>query len=183
MKKISCEVCGGTSIKKTGDGVFVCQGCGVQYSAEEIKRRLTELPEESYVTETNAAKFNVSYGVNYGDTEEHHEKQVDAATFEEVQVLFKNFLEFDKMRKKDYTKEIDDSIFSIADEAGNGLDIEIFKERDLSICYASIVDKKVYLYEGGAEHIGALDKDLYVFCNGNLLTDTDMQWNFLADMK
>ena len=36
MKKLTCEICGGTDIVKQ-DGLFVCQFCGTKYSVEEIR--------------------------------------------------------------------------------------------------------------------------------------------------
>ena len=41
MKKIVCEMCGGNDIIKL-DGFFVCQSCGVKYSAEEAKKIMIE---------------------------------------------------------------------------------------------------------------------------------------------
>lgn len=41
MKKISCEMCGGTDLIKQ-DGVFVCQNCGLKYSVEEVKKMMIE---------------------------------------------------------------------------------------------------------------------------------------------
>lgn len=37
MKQLTCEMCGGTDLIKQ-DGVFVCQNCGMKYSAEEAKK-------------------------------------------------------------------------------------------------------------------------------------------------
>ena len=34
MKKIVCELCDGTEFVKEG-GMFVCQGCGTKYTAED----------------------------------------------------------------------------------------------------------------------------------------------------
>lgn len=42
MKKIVCELCEGTEFKKE-NGMFVCQGCGTQYSAEEAKSMMREV--------------------------------------------------------------------------------------------------------------------------------------------
>lgn len=41
MKKMACELCGGTDFIKQ-DGVFVCQSCGTKYSVEEAKRMVNE---------------------------------------------------------------------------------------------------------------------------------------------
>ncbi len=41
MKRLTCEMCGGTDIVKQ-DGVFVCQNCGMKYSVEEAKKMMIE---------------------------------------------------------------------------------------------------------------------------------------------
>ncbi len=41
MKALICEMCGGADFVKK-DGVFVCQFCGVKYSAEEAKKLMIE---------------------------------------------------------------------------------------------------------------------------------------------
>lgn len=41
MKKLTCEMCGGTDLVKDG-GVFICQTCGCQYSVEDAKRMMIE---------------------------------------------------------------------------------------------------------------------------------------------
>ena len=42
MKKIVCELCEGTDFVKDG-GMFVCQGCGTKYTAEEAKSMMKEV--------------------------------------------------------------------------------------------------------------------------------------------
>lgn len=41
MKRLVCEMCGGTDLVKQ-DGVFVCQNCGTKYSVEEAKKMMVE---------------------------------------------------------------------------------------------------------------------------------------------
>ena len=41
MKRMICEMCGGTEIVKT-EGVFVCQSCGCKYTIDEAKKMLIE---------------------------------------------------------------------------------------------------------------------------------------------
>lgn len=41
MKRLTCEMCGGTDLVKQ-DGVFVCQTCGCKYSVEEAKKMMIE---------------------------------------------------------------------------------------------------------------------------------------------
>ncbi len=43
MKKMQCEICGGTTIKKIGENTFQCQSCGIEYSNEEVKKLLVEI--------------------------------------------------------------------------------------------------------------------------------------------
>ncbi|MDO5295226.1 MAG: hypothetical protein Q4F00_01085 [bacterium] len=44
MKKIVCEICGSSNIVKK-DGVFICQDCGLKYTADEAKKLLVEVGE------------------------------------------------------------------------------------------------------------------------------------------
>lgn len=41
MKRLVCEMCGGSELVKQ-DGVFVCQNCGTKYSVEEAKKMMVE---------------------------------------------------------------------------------------------------------------------------------------------
>lgn len=41
MKRLTCEMCGGTDLVKQ-DGVFVCQSCGCKYSVEEARKMMVE---------------------------------------------------------------------------------------------------------------------------------------------
>lgn len=43
MKKMQCEVCGSTEIKKVNETTFECQSCGIQYSKEELQKLLVEI--------------------------------------------------------------------------------------------------------------------------------------------
>lgn len=43
MKKMQCETCGSTQIKKISEDLFECQHCGVQYSNDEAKGLLVEI--------------------------------------------------------------------------------------------------------------------------------------------
>ncbi len=46
MKKLQCEVCGSTEIRKLDDDLFECQSCGIQYSKSEVQKLLVELTGE-----------------------------------------------------------------------------------------------------------------------------------------
>lgn len=55
MKKIVCELCEGTNFVKE-NGMFVCQGCGTKYSAEEAKSMMQEVEGDTApVTDTTSA--------------------------------------------------------------------------------------------------------------------------------
>jgi len=41
MKRVICEVCGGSDILKD-NGVFVCQSCGCKYTLEEVRKMVAE---------------------------------------------------------------------------------------------------------------------------------------------
>lgn len=43
MKKMQCEVCGSSEIKKIDDTTFECQSCGVQYDKSEVQKLLVEI--------------------------------------------------------------------------------------------------------------------------------------------
>ena len=71
MKKMQCEVCGSTDIKKIDDTTFECQSCGVQYSKEEAVKLLVELddiPQESFQKRTNDA-FSSNDGFGHENME------------------------------------------------------------------------------------------------------------------
>ena len=49
MKKIVCELCEGTEFTKE-NGMFVCQGCGTKYSAEEARSMMREVEGDAPVS-------------------------------------------------------------------------------------------------------------------------------------
>lgn len=83
MKKMQCEVCGSTSIKKVGDTVFECQSCGTQYSKEEVQKLLVEITgtvKIDHSDEVDNALKRAEQFVNDGDTtkaEEYYNKALD----------------------------------------------------------------------------------------------------------
>lgn len=46
MKQIKCELCGSNSLVKQGD-MFICQGCGTQYSVEDAKKMMVEVEDQT----------------------------------------------------------------------------------------------------------------------------------------
>ncbi len=53
MKKLQCETCGGTEIKKIEDDLFECQNCGVQYSTAEVKKLFVEISGAVAIDKSN----------------------------------------------------------------------------------------------------------------------------------
>lgn len=61
MKKIVCEMCESTEFIKE-DGLFVCQGCGCKYSAEDAKKMMKEFDIENdqvFETQTTSGEPEV----------------------------------------------------------------------------------------------------------------------------
>ena len=46
MKRYTCELCNGNQFAKS-ENFFVCQQCGVKYSADEMKKLLSDFPDDS----------------------------------------------------------------------------------------------------------------------------------------
>ena len=55
MKRLTCEMCGGTDLVKQ-DGIFVCQHCGTKYSVEEAKKMMIE----GTVDVTGTGKYTIT---------------------------------------------------------------------------------------------------------------------------
>lgn len=84
MKKIQCEVCGSTEIKKVDDDLFECQSCGVQYSKNDVTNLLVEITGEVKIDHAedieNLTKRAEKF-YNDGDKErsiEYYERVLDA---------------------------------------------------------------------------------------------------------
>ncbi len=57
MKKIVCELCEGMEFAKDG-GMFICQGCGTKYTAEEAKAMMKEVEGDAAPVVTGAPAMN-----------------------------------------------------------------------------------------------------------------------------
>ena len=49
MKRLTCEMCGGTDLVKK-DGVYICQNCGCKYTPEEARKMMVEIDGPVEVT-------------------------------------------------------------------------------------------------------------------------------------
>lgn len=83
MKKMQCEVCGSTTIKKTGESTFECQSCGVQYSKEEVQKLLVEVTGTVKIDRSEEVDNTIKRAEQFyeqGDTEkaeEYYNKALD----------------------------------------------------------------------------------------------------------
>lgn len=88
MKRMVCEMCGGTDLVKQ-DGVFVCQSCGTKYSVEEARKMMVEIEGTVEVTGTvkvdnteSVEKYialaeNACDGQNYEDCERYAKRALE----------------------------------------------------------------------------------------------------------
>lgn len=67
MKKMQCEVCGSTEIKKVSDGIFECQSCGVQYNNTEVKKLLVEVTGKVKIDHSEEVENNIKRAEQYAE--------------------------------------------------------------------------------------------------------------------
>lgn len=67
MKKMQCEVCGSTEIKKVSDGIFECQSCGVQYNTTEVKKLLVEVTGKVKIDHSEEVENNIKRAEQYAE--------------------------------------------------------------------------------------------------------------------
>lgn len=85
MKKMQCEVCGSTEIKKIDDTTFGCQSCGVQYSKEELQKLLVEITGAVQIdrsSEVNRIMKNAKRLYETGDYEKAYDQFCDVLNIE-----------------------------------------------------------------------------------------------------
>lgn len=86
MKQIKCDMCGSSDLIKQ-DGVFVCQSCGIKYSAEEAKKMMVEIEGTVEVTGT----------VKVDSTDEIENLLIRAQQFEEENQLHRALEYYNKI--------------------------------------------------------------------------------------
>lgn len=59
MKRLICEVCGSTDIKKE-DSVYICESCGCKYSIEDVKKLLVD----DKIIQNENSNYNINHTVN-----------------------------------------------------------------------------------------------------------------------
>ena len=85
MKKMQCEVCGSTDIKKVDDSIFECQSCGVQYDKNEVQKLLVELTGEVKIDHSEEIKNTLKRAQQFLDegdfskASEYYNKVLDLA--------------------------------------------------------------------------------------------------------
>lgn len=65
MKKMQCEVCGSSEIKKVSDSVFECQSCGIQYSTAEVKKLLVEVTGKVKIDHSEEVENSIKRAEQY----------------------------------------------------------------------------------------------------------------------
>lgn len=116
MKKMICEVCGGSNFLKE-NGVFVCQICGMKYSLAEAKKLVKEVPD---------TEQSVNYAENNSSNDDYSTKDLcdsECANSSNNSVLdddfdYEGFNEFAKIDyKNDFISKYSDSeIIKIASQ-------------------------------------------------------------------
>lgn len=131
MKKLVCEMCGGTELLKK-DGVFVCQSCGTQYSVEEAKKMMIEgtVDVEGTVKVDNSA-FVEKYLANarralskedyeevekyYNMVEQNAPNNIEAVFFSAYGRVMQSLFETEYYKRGQKFKVLDNSISVIDD--------------------------------------------------------------------
>lgn len=67
MKKMQCEVCGSTEIKKISDDIFECQSCGIQYSKNEVQKLLVEITGEVKIDHSKEIENMLTRATQFSD--------------------------------------------------------------------------------------------------------------------
>ena len=65
MKKMQCEVCGSTEIKKVSADIFECQSCGIQYSTAEVKKLLVEVTGKVKIDHSEEVENSIKRAAQY----------------------------------------------------------------------------------------------------------------------
>lgn len=65
MKKMQCEVCGSSEIKKISEDLFECQSCGIQYSTAEVKKLLVEISGQVKIDRTDEVNNNIKRAAQF----------------------------------------------------------------------------------------------------------------------
>ena len=71
MKKMQCEVCGSTDIKKVDDSIFECQSCGVQYDKNEVQKLLVELTGEVKIDRSEEVQNALARAEQFSNEEDY----------------------------------------------------------------------------------------------------------------
>lgn len=83
MKKMQCETCGSTQIKKISDDLFECQHCGVQYSNDEAKGLLVEITGSVKIDHSDEIENAIRRGEQFENADnvtkaiEYYDKALD----------------------------------------------------------------------------------------------------------
>ncbi len=77
MAKLTCEICGSTDLVKE-EGLFVCQGCGMKYSTDDVKKLANELnvtdESDKELEKLYQAARNAEEASNFDTAIKHYER-------------------------------------------------------------------------------------------------------------
>lgn len=88
MKRLTCEMCGGTDLVKE-DGVFVCKNCGVKYSPEEAKKLMIE------GTVQVAGTVKIDHGDQTAKLHKSAQAAFDSRDFDSAQRYYSQIVQID----------------------------------------------------------------------------------------
>ncbi len=107
MKKMQCEVCGSSLIRKIDETTFECQSCGVQYSSAEVKKLLMEVTGTVKIDHSEEVENSIKRAQQFEETgdskraSEYYNAVLDMDADNEVaQEALKNLSE--KQKLEDY---------------------------------------------------------------------------------
>ncbi len=174
MKRMVCEMCGGSDLIKD-EGVFVCQSCGCKYSVDEAKKMMVEIAgtvevkgnvaiDQSDVLNNYITRGNQLFEKKeYAEAEVYYNKALDIDA--KSTSVMNNFLELANrlFKEKRYLKAEDYYIKALDidpdnTEAKTGLQTSrsIILEPNLTIIKSaknSIFESKTYLYIDNTKYL------------------------------
>lgn len=151
MKQLVCEMCGSSELRKQ-DGVFVCQGCGCQYSVEEAKKLMIEgvvevagtvaINRNSELENYLERAKNAADILNWEQSDKYAEEALIISPQEPYAWFLKGQSAVKRMQFADWKNSVDLSLSTAADDAFKNalvyLEKKINDNKPLTIEEASI---------------------------------------------
>lgn len=83
MKRLQCEVCGSTEIKKVGESTYECMSCGIRYDKDDVRKLLVELTGSVKIDHSDEVENHIRRAEqleaegNTREAEEHYNAALD----------------------------------------------------------------------------------------------------------